>query len=231
MKKDYHYIFFDLDNTLWDYQENAKLAIRAIFDKYELYKLINDIELFTRVYYRINDKLWASYRKGQLGKEQLRVARFNLALKEFNIKDVRLAKAINEDYMLLCSRSNALVKGTVEVLNYLSDKYSLNILTNGFKDTQYTKLKTSGIFHFFNKIFTSDKTGYAKPDLRIFQKAVSALNAKKEECLMIGDDYEVDIISAMSFGIDQVYYNPQKNKVKIKPTYEINLLTEIVSIL
>lgn len=230
-KKKYKHIFFDLDNTLWDYQENARVAIHTIFNKYELYKLIGDVEAFLRIYYDINEKLWASYRKGQINKEELRVTRFNLALKQFNIKNIQLAKSINDDFIKICSESQVLIPGTIEILNYLSVKYNMNILTNGFKETQYTKLRTSGIFHYFNKIFTSDNTGYAKPNLYIYQKVLTSLNAKKEECIMVGDDFEIDILSAKSFGIDQIYFNPFNKITDIKPTYEINSLTEICSIL
>jgi putative hydrolase of the HAD superfamily len=35
------------------------------------------------------------------------------------------------------------------------------------------------------------------------------MNAPKKSALMIGDSWEVDIVGAMNFGIDQIYYNPK----------------------
>ncbi len=48
---------------------------------------------------------------------------------------------------------------------------------------------------------------------------------------MVGDDLEVDIVGAKKFGIDQIYFNPQKKPHQTKVTFEVRALNEITKIL
>jgi FMN phosphatase YigB (HAD superfamily) len=56
---------------------------------------------------------------------------------------------------------------------------------------------------------------------------VTSLNARKKECLMVGDDPVADIGGAAKYGIDQVFFNPDRISHSIKPTYEIYALREL----
>jgi len=74
--------------------------------------------------------------------------------------------------------------------------------------------------------------GYPKPRPEIFHAAVTAFNAKKKHCLMIGDSWENDMLGAKNYGIDQVYFNPkQQPHASRKATYEIASLKELMGIL
>jgi putative hydrolase of the HAD superfamily len=60
---------------------------------------------------------------------------------------------------------------------------------------------------------------------------LSYANAKKTESLMIGDDLENDILGAQKWGIDQVFFNPNRQKVSAKATFEIYSLQQLQEIL
>jgi putative hydrolase of the HAD superfamily len=118
------------------------------------------------------------------------------------------------------------------VLDYLKGKnYPIHLITNGFEQTQYLKMKHSGIKDYFIHIVTSESTGCLKPGRDIFDFALQKAQCRAAEALMIGDTLEVDIEGALNAGIDQVYYNPAKPAKHIKPTYVINSLSELRSIL
>jgi len=91
-------------------------------------------------------------------------------------------------------------------------------------------LKSSSIDQYFNKVFTSDIIGCSKPDKRIFEYAVKSVNARKTESIFVGDDLTNDIQGAKTFGIDQVWFNPQKTSANIEPTYEIEELIQLIEI-
>jgi len=95
------------------------------------------------------------------------------------------------------------------VLDYLHGRYEVSIITNGFKEVQYEKIKKSALSKYFRKIFISEEIGAQKPKRAIFEYAVKSMNAPKKSSLMIGDSWDADILGAMNFGIDQVYYNPK----------------------
>ena len=86
------HIFFDLDRTLWDFDENSKEALRQIIRHYDLMALFGSFDRFHRAYLKHNSRLWADYGKGILKKDILRYERFNATLKQFGKNDLILAK-------------------------------------------------------------------------------------------------------------------------------------------
>jgi putative hydrolase of the HAD superfamily len=118
-----------------------------------------------------------------------------------------------------------------EVLEHLSAKgCQMCIISNGFKQVQNLKLERSGIRNYFEGVFISEEVGVHKPHPEIFRAAVTALNAKKSDCLMVGDDFAKDIEGAQVFGIDQFFYNPNRIPCSGGPTYESDTLLDIMKI-
>jgi putative hydrolase of the HAD superfamily len=230
MKK-YKHIYFDLDRTLWDFDSNAKETFQDIYEKHELHKIFNNFDNFYHTYVKHNERLWKIYRDGKIKKSVLAFKRFALTLEEFGVKDEGLAKIIGQDYIEISPTKKRLFPGTYETLEYLKNKYNLYIITNGFNEVQFTKLKNSKLDTFFKKIFTSENAGAQKPNAKIFEHALKSVNARKKESVMIGDDIDTDIIGAKKFGLDQVYFNPLGKKHSEDITHEITSLKELQNIL
>lgn len=228
----YKHIFFDLDRTLWDFEQNMRNTLTAIYHDHNLNKAIPSSEVFIDTFIVNNNRLWASYQQGAMKKEVLRFKRFELTLLDFGIKDTILASVIGDEYMVESPKKTALMPNTIPILDWLYPKYKLHIITNGFNEVQFTKLKLCGIDKYFDKVITSEISGYHKPKAQAFGYSLAMANAKKTESIMIGDDLERDIIGAKGFGIDQIYFNPsQKPQNKVKSTHEINNLIELKDIL
>ena len=96
---------------------------------------------------------------------------------------------------------------------------------------QYIKLEQSNLLHFFDQIITSEQVGCKKPNSKIFTHALVKAFAQPHECLMIGDDLPVDILGAKNVGIDQLYFNPNKEEHSENLTFEVNSLKELQEIL
>lgn len=229
--KTYKHIFFDLDRTLWDFDANSRAALTDIFEKHNLKQYFKSPEIFIRGYHKHNDILWERYRQGNIKKELLRSLRFEETLRDVRVNNPALAKEIGEDYLQKSVEKTILFPGTHETLGYLHNKYLLYILTNGFSETQFGKLKNCDLAKYFTHVFTSETIGFNKPHPKIFQWAMTSVNAKKQECLMIGDDIEVDILGAKNCGMDQVFFNPDKIETTVKPTCTIESLIELKEIL
>jgi len=224
----YKHIFFDLDRTLWDFETSALQAFDLIFEKYELEKRgVKSAHHFHEVYTVHNNILWDMYRVGDITKEELRGKRFFLTLKEYNINDKELAENIGLDYTIISPKLVNLFPNAIEILDYLFPKYKLHLITNGFSEVQEVKLKSSGMDKYFDKVITSEDAGVKKPDSRIFNFAMDQTNAEFINSIMIGDDYEVDIIGAQDVGMDQVYFNPQNTFMSNGSTYEIEDLIQL----
>lgn len=229
----YQHIFFDLDNTLWDFDRSSILA----FDKiYDIFKLIDygipSASHFHHTYFEHNNRLWELYRQGEIDKEFLKIERFRLPLKDYGIVDEKLATDLGESYTDYAARLVALVPNTMEVLTYLKEKkYNIHLITNGFLEVQSIKMEASGLDKMIDNSFVSEVVGFKKPDHRIFHHAMEKVNASFEECVMIGDDLSVDIIPAKEIGMTHIYFNRKKISHNEKLDYEIKDLIEIKEIL
>lgn len=209
--KIYQHIFFDLDMTLWDFENNAHEAYKDIYVKFELDKRgVESIDSFLKCYFVHNEKLWDQYRKGEIQKEFLRSQRFKLTLLDFGIDDSNLAEDIGLEYITISPKKTGLFPNAHEILKYLHKKYHLHIITNGFEEVQFTKMKNSKLDGYFRNVITSEDAGSKKPDPGIFNYALNKAGAKAEYSLMIGDDPEVDVLGGEAVGIDGIYFNPKK---------------------
>ena len=152
-------------------------------------------------------------------------------LADFGIKDFALAEAIGEQYISICPKKNQLLPSAIEVLECLSKKYKLHIITNGFHKVQHVKLKYANLTKYFNAIITSEKVGVMKPDTKIFEFALETANAKSSESVYVGDDLEVDILGCQNSGMDGIYFNPKREKHTEKVTFEIACLSQLKELL
>jgi len=228
----YLHIFFDLDRTIWDFDKNSTDTLNEIFEKYKLGRVLNCyFEDFFQKYKKHNSELWEAYRNNQIKKEKLSLNRFLLTLNDFNNNDTLLANYIAQDYIKLSPFKKALLPYAKETLEVLSKKFTLHIITNGFKEVQFIKLKNSGLNKYFKHIITSEEVGVQKPDKKIFEYALNKTGAKSQNSIMIGDDLKVDIGGAMQVGMDQIYYNINSCSINHHATFEIKSLLELTQIL
>ena len=228
--KNYLHIFFDLDRTLWDFDKNMQLTLEELFERHNLGSYFENFENFFTCFTKHNERLWEEYRHGRLRKDILRSKRFELTLKEYGLKNKELAKIIGEEYITESPQKTALLPYAQEILECLYPKYKLYIITNGFNEVQFTKLKLCGLEKYFSRVVTSEISGYHKPHPMAFAYPLSSANALKEESIMVGDDLEIDIIGAKDFGIDQVYLNVNNVEHNHAITHEVASLEELVKI-
>lgn len=232
VREEIKHVFFDLDRTLWDFEKSAHETFEEIYDKYGLYeKGIPSVKDYHDAYTIHNNRLWDLYRKGEIKKEVLRSLRFNLTLQDFGINDETLALQIGNDYTRISPLKVNLFPYSIEILEYLFPLYSLHIITNGFSEVQSVKLKTSGLEKYFLEIITSEEAGVKKPHPDIFKFAFEKAGALPEESIMIGDDYEVDIIGAQEVNMRQIFFDYDEKQKNNNSTFYINDLRQIEEIL
>ena len=88
--------------------------------------------------------------KNIISQEELRYVRLKKTFDSLNkIVETKIINDISELYIKYLSSYPHLFPGTINVLNELSCRYNLHIITNGFKNIQYNKLESSGILKFF----------------------------------------------------------------------------------
>ncbi len=232
MSKTYKHIFFDLDHTLWDFERSAEETKRKMFEILKLEdKGIASYDSFREKYIGINLALWALYREDKIAKDDLNFRRFYDTLCEFGIDDRNLGEKMATGFINGISSKTYLFPNAIETLEYLYPKYPLHIITNGFEEVQFRKLKNSGMDRYFTNVITSEEAGSKKPDPEIFQYSLRKTGALAFNSLMIGDDLEVDMAGARQNGIDQLYVNHERKIHNDPVTMEVFSLKEITGLL
>lgn len=222
------HLFFDLDRTLWDFEQNSKKALEHLFDVHDLGQVIKSFESFHRTYKQHNAVLWNRYGKGKISKEELRVKRFRDTLQYYQIFDKNLADQISEGYIKVSPYQTELFPGTHETLQELNaDGYELHIITNGFKEVQYIKLDQSELRDYFDVIVCSEVVGVNKPDPKVFNFAMDNAKANPDESVMIGDDFKVDVLGAENAGMKGVLFDPHEKYKRGTHDWHIKLLEEL----
>ena len=203
------HIFFDLDNTLWDHRKNAYLTLNEIFarekvqEKYQL-----GFEEFHKEYFTINENLWAAIRDGKIDKQYIRDHRFYDSFLFFGIDDKELSQKFENNFLDQIIENNELVEGAFDILEYLAQKkYRLHILSNGFEEVTYRKCELSGIKNYFATITSADEINIRKPQPEIFEYALKKADAKKENSIIIGDDWIADVEGGLAFGMDAIFFD------------------------
>jgi putative hydrolase of the HAD superfamily len=228
----YKHIFFDLDQTLWDFDRCSAETITELFHQNELSKQLTcDCERIVETFNVVNDRLWGEFSAGKITKDQLRHKRFREVFGNYGTLTDEFIDAFALSYLDKCPKKAHLVPGAKEVLEYLSGKYDLHIITNGFEEVQHQKLHHSGITGYFKEVITSELAGYKKPDKEIFSYALKKVNCHSDSCLMVGDNLEADILGASNSRIDHVFYNPKNVRFFMNVTYEVTNLEDIMKFL
>ena len=186
-------IIFDLDNTL------------MMFDK----KYINSYCKVLK-----NNNFDSSYDQALSLFES--VDRYEKQGKKYNKQDLLdfVNKDLNKNYKMKLVDEILDIIGTcwinpvslelVDTLKYLSTKYELYVLTNWFTASQARRLENVGILKYFKKVVGADMVS-PKPALEAFSYIIKDTNLK--DCMMIGDNIDIDIKGALNAGIKTILYD------------------------
>lgn len=187
-------ILFDLDGTL--HNRNASLGkfIRSQHER--LYRLLGHIPLKT-----YQDRFIELDRRGYVWKDKV----YQQIVEEFKVHNISWEQLL-EDYLFYFKESCAPFPNLINMLDGLKKKgYSLGMITNGKGQFQEDTIAALGIEAYFDTILISEREGLKKPDVRIFEKALKAMNVTADESIYIGDHPENDVKAASHAGMKAIW--------------------------
>lgn len=224
----YEFLLFDADHTLFDFNKSEYFALKNALDFYSLPSTNDVIERYSV----INIKYWKMLERGEIDKKSLMLARFVEFAKEYGFEDK--AEVLSDLYMTNLAREAHLFEGALEMVEKLSKKYRLFIITNGVKSTQDGRFGISPITKYFEKIFISEVIGAEKPSKVFFDAVENGIEGySREKAIVIGDSLSSDIKGALNTGIDCIWYNPIKKEAPEgwQITHIVESFDEILEIL
>ena len=218
----YRWLLFDADGTLFDYDRAERIALEQALVRIGV---AFDVTTHLPTYRQINQSLWLGVEKGEITPTMVKVRRFEMLLQA--LKVTHSAAALSASYLECLATCSELVEGAEAVLGALHRQYHIAILTNGLQVVQRGRLARSPIRQHIADIIISEEIGAAKPAMEFFDKAFARLgHPSKSEVLMVGDGWASDIVGAVQYGIDAMWYNPHR---KPRPT-DLAISGEIASL-
>jgi 2-haloacid dehalogenase len=224
----YTWLFFDIDDTLFDYDAAESAALRGVFAEHSLPFTPRALA----AYREINRTLWQDFEAGQVRSEELRWMRFDRLFQQLGLR--ASVEEVNPRYLTLLSENSRLFAGVEDLLARLAPRFHMGLITNGLSEVQRPRLARSPIRHFFEFLAISTEIGAAKPDPAFFAAALRlAGNPSPRSVLVIGDSLTSDIRGGIQSGLDTLWYNPHNlpPDPRWPATYNSSSLDGIASLL
>ncbi|WP_299792484.1 pyrimidine 5'-nucleotidase [uncultured Shewanella sp.] len=220
----YDWILFDADETLFHF--DAFAGLKLMFSRFGVNFSLDDFN----EYQLINQPLWVDYQNGIISAAQLQQQRFTQWAEKLSVT----ASQLNSAFLSAMAEICALLPGAKELIDGLRGKANLGIITNGFTELQTVRLEKTGLAGAFEHVVISEQVGIAKPDVGIFEHALSRMeNPDRERVLMVGDNPHSDIQGGLNAGLHTCWLNinKQSRPEGIEPHYEVSSLQELQQIL
>lgn len=204
-------IVFDLDNTLYPYSPCDLAGRTAVFGTLQGIVGISR-EHFNALYAECDRFTKRAHPKTAAGHNRLLFCHHLCEVLNLpaDIYDIPLYDAYWNAYL----NAMQLFPGAKELLLQLQCvQIPLGICSDLTLHIQLRKLQRLGLTGVFQKIVTSEECGEEKPSPKMFQDILQKLGASPKEAVMVGDNYQRDILGAMRFGMRAILFGEKHPEV------------------
>lgn len=195
-------VWLDLDDTLWDFRANSRVALAGLYADYDLARWFGSADEWIERYERHNHALWDRYNHALITKDELMSSRFRLPLDEVGSPmAAELGARFDGEYLDRLAECTRLVDGAVDLLEWIKSRGMMTgVLSNGFTEVQHRKIRNSGLAPLVDYTVLSDDIGINKPDVRLYRHAEQVAGTTAARCIMVGDNPDTDIRGAVDAG-------------------------------
>ncbi|MYD50037.1 MAG: HAD family hydrolase [Dehalococcoidia bacterium] len=218
-------ISFDVDGTLWDFEDALRRGLEAALREVR----VIDPEGTEGLTVDHLDQAWMVERDRQWGTitdlVKLRHDAMRRAFAGIDTPDKDLTNRATDAYLEERNRNSRPFDDVVPGLEALHGMYTLGTLTNGSM-----RPERLGLEMFFDFIVMSvEHGGIEKPDPRIFEIAVREACCEPHELLHVGDHIEYDVRGANDAGVRSVWLNRigESSSSDVRPDLEVTSLSEL----
>ena len=166
--KNYQFLLFDADNTLFDFDASERLTF---FEFAGLYGITANEQTYS-IYKKFNLETWAAIEKNQAPKDELLVLRYKKLFDTLAISGD--AEKANIDFLKILSTKGILYPETRSLLTRLrAAGKKIYLITNGVAEVQDGRIAATDTSKYFDGIFISETVGASKPAKEFFDAVVS----------------------------------------------------------
>lgn len=201
----YTVILIDLDDTLFDFTGSTRLSLLALFETIKLPQPAQALSDF----FRINDRLWQSFERGELPKHAIYAERFRLLLAQHGRSDDPVA--MNAAYRAGLLTHMLLLPDARALLARLAPVCELYAVTNGETALQKKRMDLSRLEPFFSGIFISEEMNCRKPEATFFDQVFAQIGPeKRSRAIIFGDSLSSDMQGGRNACIATCLFGPRE---------------------
>ncbi|MGI6229860.1 MAG: HAD family hydrolase [Tractidigestivibacter sp.] len=208
------YVFFDLDDTLYDQAQPFAFAYRKVFgtrfDTAGPGASPLDVEALFSASRRHSEAVFLASERGEMSMEDMYVYRIQKAFEDFGIS-VSADECLRMQAIYAASQESAIeVSPTMaRVLDWCRENSHPGIISNGPAEHQLKKIEALRLDRWVSpeETFISSIVGVAKPDPAIFYLACERCGTSPKRCLYVGDSFKPDVGGAAAAGMPVVWFN------------------------
>ena len=199
-------VVFDIDNTLYSYDEAHAAAYSALRD-YAQRELFLTPGRFDALHREAAKRLEA-HSGGHCAAIHNRLIRYQLMLEIVGLP-ISHAPAMARLYWTTLMDNMKRFPGVREAFEALKAMgCTLGIGTNMTADYQFMKLERLELIDLINFMVTSEEASAEKPDRRLFDLCAEKAGCSNRDCAFVGDSPEGDVRGAMNAGMTAVWFHP-----------------------
>lgn len=221
-------VLFDIDNTLYSYDEAHKVAFAALLE-YAEKNLHMTAEEFTKLHAETMGRL--KEQMGEVAATHNRLIRYQNMLESKGLPLQPHAFKMYRIYWDTLLEEARPSDGIHETMAFLKEKdIRIGIGTDMTAAVQFEKLIRLKLLSYIDFMVCSEEAGAEKPDKVFFDLCLKKACCASEECLFVGDSLKKDVLGARNAGMQAVWFRPQ-GKEPEQNIYQIRNMKELISFL
>jgi putative hydrolase of the HAD superfamily len=232
-------LLLDLDDTILDDSSLVHESWREACARYadrlaplEAANVVDTIRQTSKWFWDDADR----HREGRLQLDAARRQVVRLALRELGIDDAELAACIGDAYSHRRDVGMAPLPEAIDTVRWLRDSgRRLALLTNGAAVAQRRKIMRFELADLFDAILVEGELGFGKPDERVYEHALSALDVTPSEAWMVGDNLEWDVAGPQRLGLAGIWIDTRGRGLpehsSVRPDHIIRSLADLRSLI
>ncbi|MDE2236288.1 MAG: HAD-IA family hydrolase [Elusimicrobia bacterium] len=217
-------VIFDIDNTLTDFMKMKRAAVdSAVEGMIDAGLKVEKTAMVEKIF----DLYWNE------GVEDQKIFDKVLA-KEFGGIDYKVLAAAIIGYRRAKAGTMALYPHVgLTLAELMKMGIRIVVVSDAPRLEVWLRIVSLGLQHSFDRVITSEDTGFKKPNPAPFRKALEALGTKPRETLMVGDWAERDMAGARALGIRTAWakYGDTFDTKEAGAEFELDDISQLVGII
>jgi putative hydrolase of the HAD superfamily len=178
----------------------------------------------------------ARHRRGRLDLVAARAEILAAALDRLGRPAPGLAREAGEAYTDLRDRHQRFLPGArAAVMRLRTLVPAMALVTNGASRPQRAKIARFDLEPHFDHIQVEGEFGVGKPEPVVYEHVLASLGVRADDCVMVGDNFQADVLGAQAVGIHAVWMDVRRRGVPAgtaaKPHWTVQSLEELIALL